>query len=113
MGRGSYRRTMLFFVLLTCIYRTLMFVPPSPLPSLSLRVPAPVVSWAVDRLATVDYTVANRVTEDVAHAVHFVYDHHLPPQWVPVLVHALQTFDDIGSMLITLVVWLAQHSVRG
>lgn len=77
-----------------------------PLPS----VPPVAVSWAVDRLATVDYTVANRVTEDVAHAVHFVYEHHLPHALVPLLLQSLQTFDDIGSVLIAFVVWLSQHA---
>lgn len=74
------------------------------------RVPPVVVSWAVDRLATVDYTVANRVTEDVSDAVHFVYDHNLPHALVPLLVQSLQMFDDIGSVLIAFVVWLSQHS---
>ena len=74
------------------------------------RVPTVVVSWAVDRLATVDYTIANRVTEDVSRAVHFVYDHHLPHALVPLLLQSLQAFDDIGSVLIACVVWLSQHS---
>ena len=75
-----------------------------------VRVPRPVVAWAVDPLAAVDYTVANRVTEDVARAVHAVYDHNLPSQLVPVLVHGLQFFDDLGSVLIAFVVWLTDHS---
>lgn len=74
------------------------------------QVPPVLVSWAVDRLATVDYTVANRVTEGVSYAVHFVYDHNLPHELVPVLLRSLQTFDDIGSVLIAFVVWLSQHS---
>lgn len=74
------------------------------------HVPRAVVSWAVDRLATVDYTVANRVTEDVARAVHFVYDHNLPAQIVPLLLHSLRFFDDLGSILIVVVVWLSEHS---
>ena len=74
------------------------------------RVPPVVVSWAVDRLATVDYTVANRVTEDVSDAVHFVYDHNLPHALGPLLLQSLRMFDDIGSVLIVFVVWLSQHS---
>ena len=81
------------------------------LPLHPIRVPHSVVSWAVDRLATVDYTVANRVTEDVSQAVHFIYDHNLPPQIVPLLLHTLRTFDDIGSILIVIVVWLSEHSL--
>jgi hypothetical protein len=54
-----------------------------------------VVSWAVDRLATVNCTVAKRVTEDVSYAVHSVYDHNLPSALAPLLLRSLQTFDDI------------------
>lgn len=74
------------------------------------RVPPAVVSWAVGRLAAVDYTIANRVTEDVSHAVNFVYDHHLPRALVPLLIHTLQVFDDLGSVLIAIVVWMSEHS---
>lgn len=77
-----------------------------------MLVPHRVVSFAVDRLAQVDYTVANRVTEDVARVVHFVYDHHLPDSIVPVVVHSLQFFDNFGSVLIALVVWLSEHSEK-
>ena len=76
-----------------------------------VRIPPSVVSFAVDRLAEVDYSVANRVTEGVATAVHFVYDHHLPLTLVPPMLHLLQTFDDLGSWLIALVIWLGDHAI--
>ena len=75
-----------------------------------VTVPPSVIAFAADRLAEVDYSVANRVTEGVAFAVHFVYDHHLPHLLVPLLLHTLQTFDDLGSLLIALVIWLGEHS---
>jgi len=74
-----------------------------------LSVPPRVVSFAVDRLAEVDYTVANRVTEDVARLVHVVYDNDLPRPLVPLLLHALEAFDQLGSVLIAIVVWMADH----
>lgn len=46
---------------------------------LHAHVPRVVVSWAVDRRATVDYTVAR--------AVHFVYEHNLLAQIVPLPFH--------------------------
>lgn len=76
-----------------------------------LLVPPPVVSFAVDRLADVDYTVANRVTEGVAAVVHGVYAYHLPPQLAVACVSLLRGMDDVGGALIALVLWLAQHSV--
>ena len=37
-------------------------------------VPRPVEGFAVDRLAEADYTVASRVSEDVARIVHWAAD---------------------------------------
>ena len=68
-----------------------------------------VSGFAMDRLAEVDYTVANKVSEDVARTVHWAYDHNAPVVAI-CAVRALQTFDDIGSMLISLVVWLIAHT---
>ena len=69
----------------------------------------PVVVTAVQQLSTVDYTVANKVTADVAVAVDWAYAHNLP-RLAGASVHLLQTFDDIGSVLIALVVWLVNHT---
>ena len=65
---------------------------------------------AVARLAQVDYTVANRVSDDVAATVAWAYAHHQP--WLAcTAVSALQTFDDLGSLLIGIVVWLVYHTL--
>ena len=74
-----------------------------------LLVPRPLVSFAVDQLAHVDYAVANRVTEAVAHGVRAAYDHDAPGV-AAVLVRVLERFDDFGSTLIAVVVWLASHA---
>jgi|TARA_E500000178_G_scaffold355112_1_gene426534 hypothetical protein len=69
----------------------------------------PLAIYAVKKLATVDYTVANRVTEDVAEVVQWAYNHDLP--WIPpIAMDLLHTFDDLGSMLIMLVMWLVHHT---
>lgn len=64
---------------------------------------------ATQQLATVDYTIANRVTDDVSHLVAWAYAHDLP--WVASsAIHLLQSFDGIGTVLIALVVRLADHT---
>jgi len=69
----------------------------------------PVALAAVRGLATVDYTVANRVTHEVARIVECAYDHDWP--WLAsAAVHALQAFDDAGSILIAVAVWLVAHT---
>lgn len=69
----------------------------------------PVAEFAVQQLSNVDYNVANRVTEGVAEVVRYSYAHDLP--WLAqTSVMLLQTFDDFGSTLIALVVWIVQHT---
>jgi hypothetical protein len=74
-----------------------------------LPVARSVAAFAVDQLAVVDYTVANRVTEDVASVVHWAYAHDVP---FPAqhAVSLLATLDAFGSTLISLVLWLVCHT---
>lgn len=68
-----------------------------------------VAVFAVNQLAAVDYTVANRVTEDISKVVVWAYDNHV--EWVPPFaMKILQTFDDLGSVLISVVVWIVLHT---
>lgn len=64
---------------------------------------------AVQLLSKVDYTVANRVTEDVAQTVSWAYEHDLP-QLATVCIHSLKFWDDMGSLLIAMVVWIVSHT---
>ena len=74
-----------------------------------VTVPRVVTAFAAQQLSTVDYTVANRVTEDVSHIVTWAYAHDLP--WLARdAIHLLQSFDFLGSVLITIAVWLADHT---
>ena len=75
----------------------------------SLVFPRPFAEFAVKQLSAVDYNVANRVTEGVADIVQFSYAHDVP--WIAqTSVQLLQSFDDFGSTLIALVVWIVQHT---
>lgn len=74
-----------------------------------MRLPLrPLVVHATQQLATVDYTVANRVTDDAARVVAWAYAHDAP-QVAAACIHALQAFDGVGGVLIALVVWLVDH----
>ena len=54
----------------------------------------PLVIIATQQLATVDYSIANRVTEDVSETVTWAYAHDAP--WLAALsLHSLQTFDEL------------------
>ena len=75
----------------------------------STTVARSISGFAMDRLAEVDYTIANRVSEDVAHTVHWAYKNNLPAVAV-YAVRTLQAFDDVGSFLISLVVWLVSQT---
>jgi hypothetical protein len=72
-------------------------------------IPPKAAIFAVDRLAEVDYEVANRVTHLVANVVRWSYEHDMPIFAVQA-VQGLQFFDDIGSSLITAVIWIVMHS---
>ena len=74
-----------------------------------VAVPRFITTFAARQLSTVDYTIANRVTEDVSHIVTWAYSHDHP--WIArEAIHLLQSFDFVGSILIAIVVWLADHT---
>ena len=70
-----------------------------------MKLPPALAVIAVKQLARADYTIANRVSEDVARVVEWSYAHS--QYWIPPLaMHTLQALDDFGSSLIALVVWI-------
>ena len=74
-----------------------------------LSFPRPFAQFAVHQLAAVDYTVANRVTDDVATLVDWAYSHDAA--WMPpIAIQLLHSFDDLGSVLILLVAWIVNHT---
>ena len=68
-----------------------------------------VAAIAASALSTIDYTVATRVSEDVASIVNWAY---LNDQWwvAKTAITILKTFDDFGSFLIHTVVWFILNS---
>lgn len=85
-------------------------------PEKMLLVPTSTVSvlrhlsaFAVDRLAEVDYNVANVVAEDVARVVRFAYAHDAP-RLATGAMHVLKHLDEVGGVLISLVAWLVMHT---
>ena len=76
----------------------------------SVQIQRGLTSVAVHQLAHVDYNVANRVTEAAAVVVDWAYLHDLP-RVAALAVQTLHVFDDIGSVLIAFVLWLAAHTM--
>jgi hypothetical protein len=72
-----------------------------------LHVPRAIAVGAARWLADVDFTVANRVSDDVAGIVKWGFDHD--SAWVAhAAIGSLRFLDDLGSVLIAIVVWIVQ-----
>lgn len=75
----------------------------------NIHFPRSVAIYSVQKLALVDYTIANRVSDDVATIVTWAYNHDLP-QVSNLAIKILQNFDNFGSILISLVVWIISNT---
>ena len=75
-----------------------------------INIPHSLAVTAVKGLSDVDYSVATRVSEDVAVIVQwaFVHDKWWLAEWS---IDSLKFLDDFGSFLITVVAWLIHNSV--
>ena len=64
---------------------------------------------AVSALASADYSIATRVSENVSEIVKWAYLHD---QWwiANVAVQSLEFLDNAGSMLIALVLWIVANA---
>lgn len=64
---------------------------------------------SVQYLSTLDYSIATKVSENVANVVEWSYLHD---QWwlASASVNMLQTLDAVGSFLIGIVVWIVTNS---
>lgn len=72
-------------------------------------VPPHVAVVSTRALATADFTIANRVSEDVAAVVEWSFAHG--QYWLAKsAILLLQGLDDAGSFLISAVVWLVLHT---
>ena len=75
-----------------------------------INIPRPVTIAAMNNLAQVDYNVATRVSEYVAEIVKWSYIHD--QLWIAqYAIEGLQTLDNFGSLLISIVVWIVHHTL--
>ena len=72
--------------------------------------PRSVAIFAVKNLALVDYDVATKVSDAVAEVSIWGYDHNLP-FIANYAIDGLQKLDEFGSLLITLVVFIINHTI--
>ena len=75
-----------------------------------ISIPRPITIMAMNQLAQVDYDVATKVSHDVALTVTWAYQHNYPII-AKVAIESLQFFDNLGSLLICLVVWIVNHTL--
>jgi|TARA_B100000886_G_C20138770_1_gene373076 hypothetical protein len=73
------------------------------------NIPRPLTIIAMNKLAQVDYNVATKVSEDVAETVKWAYNHD--QAWLAnYAIDILQYFDNLGSILISIVVWIVHNT---
>ncbi len=75
-----------------------------------IHFPRSVAIFAVKNLALVDYDVATKVSDAVAEISIWGYDHNLP-FIANYAIDGLQKLDEFGSLLITLVVFIINHTI--
>lgn len=74
------------------------------------NIPRPLAIYSVNKLAEVDYNVANRLSENVASIVTWSYNHD--NIWLAnFAIDALQNLDNFGSMLISIVAWIIHNTI--
>ena len=74
-----------------------------------IAIARPFAQFAVAQLAYVDYSIANKVTDGVSEVVKYAYAHDVP--WLATsAVELLKTFDDLGSLFISIVIWIVHHT---
>ncbi len=75
-----------------------------------INIPRSLTIIAMNKLAEVDYNVATKVSEGVAETVKWAYVNDQP--WIAQgSIEILQMLDNIGSMLIAIVVWIVHHTL--
>ena len=76
---------------------------------LIFNIPRPLTIIAMNKLAQVDYNVATKVSEDVAETVKWAYNHD--QIWLAnSAIELLQYFDNLGSILISIVVYIVHNT---
>lgn len=73
-------------------------------------IPKQVGVVAAQQLSNIDYSFATKVSEDVANVIKWSYEHDM--WWIsPLAIKSLEVFDNLGSLFISIVVWIINHTV--
>tara|TARA_Y100000816_G_scaffold198443_1_gene145336 strand:+ start:2374 stop:2613 length:240 start_codon:yes stop_codon:yes gene_type:complete len=75
-----------------------------------INIPRPITIMAMNELAKVDYNIATRVSDGVAETVKWSYNND--QAWLAqIAIDLLQFFDNFGSLLISIVVWIVHNTI--
>ena len=74
-----------------------------------MLIPIGVAKFAVQQLAHADYTIATKISDDVAQFVPWALDHNLNFA-ADLAMAALQKLDELGSLWIIIACWCVNHS---
>lgn len=75
-----------------------------------INIPRPITIAAMNKLAEVDYNIATKVSEDIALTVKWAYTNNYP-LIAKEAIQLLQVLDNFGSLLISIVVWIVNHTM--
>tara|TARA_Y100000591_G_scaffold332321_1_gene369205 strand:+ start:2438 stop:2677 length:240 start_codon:yes stop_codon:yes gene_type:complete len=74
-----------------------------------INIPRQITIFAANQLANIDYNIATKVSDDVSHIIQWSYTNDQP--WLAVTaMHTLQSLDNFGSFLISIVAWIVYHT---
>ena len=72
--------------------------------------PKQVGVFAAQQLSNIDYSFATHVSEDVSKVIEWSYDNDM--WWISqIAIQILESFDNLGSLFISIVVWIIHHTV--
>ena len=74
-----------------------------------INIPRPIAIYTMKQLSNVDYNVATKVSEQVSEVVTWSYNHNIPI-FAKYAVNGLDKLDSFGSFLISIVVWIVNHT---
>ena len=73
-------------------------------------IPKQVGVFAAQQLSNIDYSFATHVSEDVAKVIKWSYENDM--WWIsPIAIQVLESFDNLGSFFISIVVFIINHTV--
>lgn len=74
-----------------------------------MLVPISIAKWTVRQLANADYTIATKISDDVALFVPWALDHDMNVA-ADLAMATLQKLDELGSLWIIIACWVVNHA---